>query len=216
MQRKDMANIVSVKRAVISVSNKANLDIFAKGLRGYNAEMDILSSGGTAKELRKAGYAVRDVSEYTRFPESPDGLLKTIHPLVAGGILLDQTVLDHFEYMMKNNISPINLVVVNFYPLKEMIARGATIEEIRKHGTDIGGPNMVRAAAKSFPTVAVVVDPEDYTEVVSELDNHGGTTFDMRFDLQKKAWIAVEEYDHALKEYWTSLSKEEARKFYLS
>ncbi|MCX6816006.1 MAG: IMP cyclohydrolase [Candidatus Aenigmarchaeota archaeon] len=210
-----MKDLIRVERALISVSDKTDLDFLAKGLRNYNPEMDILSSGGTATKLREFGYDVRDVSQYTGFPESPDGLLKTIHPLVAGGILLDADVADQRQYMEKNGILPINLVVVNFYPLRKMIEEGKSIEQIRMHGIDIGGPNMVRAAAKSYPTVAIVTDPTDYNRLIAELDTHGGVTFDTRFELSRAAWGAVLDYDMEIYRYGNSLKKEEAREFYL-
>jgi phosphoribosylaminoimidazolecarboxamide formyltransferase/IMP cyclohydrolase len=209
-----MPEIIPVKRAIISVTDKQFLDVLAGGLKAYESQIHILSSGGTAKKLEELGYNAEKIEDYTGFPESPGGFLKTIHPFIAGGILLSEYVTEQYEYMIRNKIKPVHIVAVNFYPLRKMIEEGKSIEEIRVHGTDIGGPNMVRAAAKSFPTALVLVDPNDYTEAIGEINRAGGTTFDLRYEKMQKAWKVVFEYDAELKEYWCSLPKEVARKFY--
>ncbi|HEX5971296.1 MAG TPA: bifunctional phosphoribosylaminoimidazolecarboxamide formyltransferase/IMP cyclohydrolase, partial [Gemmatimonadaceae bacterium] len=159
-------------RALLSVSDKSGLTDFARGLHGLGWEL--LSTGGTARALREAGIPVRDVAEVTRFPEMLDGRVKTLHPRVHGGILANRGIPEHLEALAEHGIERIDVVVVNLYPFRETVARGAspadTVEMI-----DVGGPTMVRAAAKNFAGVAVVVDPGDYPRLLAALEEGDGT-----------------------------------------
>ncbi len=162
---------MKVERALISVSDKRGIVDFARGLADMGVE--ILSTGGTAAALKDAGIPVREVSDYTGFPEMMDGRVKTLHPKVHGGILALRDAPDHLKAMGEHGILPIDMVVVNLYPFRETAAKGLsraeTIEQI-----DIGGPSMVRSAAKNHRFVAVLTDPEDYTAVLAEMRATGG------------------------------------------
>ena len=158
-----------VMRALVSVSDKKGVLDLGKRLAKLGVE--ILSTGGTARALREAGVPVRDVSDFTGFPEMLDGRVKTLHPRVHGGILGRATD-EHREQMREHGIDAIDLVVVNLYPFRETVARGASFEEVIEN-IDIGGPAMVRSAAKNHERVAIVVDPADYDRVLGELETHG-------------------------------------------
>ncbi|MEO2082883.1 MAG: bifunctional phosphoribosylaminoimidazolecarboxamide formyltransferase/IMP cyclohydrolase, partial [Desulfurobacteriaceae bacterium] len=150
-------------RALISVSNKEGIVEFARELSSLGVE--IISTGGTAKLLRENGIPVKEISELTGFPEIMEGRVKTLHPKVHGGILSKRDNLQHKKEMEELGIEPIDLLVVNLYPFKETVKRGADLEEIVEN-IDIGGPTMVRAAAKNYKFVAVVTDPEDYEKII--------------------------------------------------
>src|SRR5919205_651029 len=154
-----MTDLVPVKRALISLSDKAGLGELAGGLARHGVE--VVSTGGTAAKLREHGAAPRDISELTGFPEMMDGRVKTLHPKVHGGILALRDNSAHVAKMKEHGIVPIDLVVVNLYPFEATVARGARFDEIVEN-IDIGGPSMVRAAAKNHQHVGVVVDPQDY------------------------------------------------------
>src|SRR5437764_6008650 len=162
-----------IARTLISVSDKTGLIDFARALANYGIEL--VSTGGTRHALREAGLAARDVSELTGFPEMMNGRVKTLHPAVHGGLLAVRDDKDHAAAMQAQGIAPIDLLVVNLYPFEATIARGAdfatAIENI-----DIGGPAMIRAAAKNHRHVAVVIDPADYAALLAELDRHKGMT----------------------------------------
>src|ERR687889_126575 len=162
-----------IRRALLSVSDKAGLVEFARGLRGFGVE--ILSTGGTAKALRDAGLEVRDVSDVTGFPEMMDGRVKTLHPKVHGGLLGVRDNPEHAAAMQEHEIAPIDLVVVNLYPFLQTVMSGADRDTIIEN-IDIGGPSMVRSAAKNHAHVAIVTDPADYAAVLTELDTHEGST----------------------------------------
>jgi len=159
-----------VKRALISVSDKTGVVELAKGLASLGAE--ILSTGGTAKALREAGLTVTDVAAYTGSPEILDGRVKTLHPKIHAGILADRRKPEHVEELEAHAIEPFDLVVVNLYPFRETVAGGAPVDEVIEK-IDIGGPALVRAAAKNFESVGVVVSPERYPRVVEELRREG-------------------------------------------
>ena len=182
----------TVKTALLSVSDKRGLVDFAKGLAGLGVK--ILSTGGTAKTLRDAGLEVVDVSEHTGSPEILDGRVKTLHPRVHGGILGRRDEVSHVQQMAEQKIEPIDLVCVNLYPFAEVTARGCGYEEAIEN-IDIGGPSMVRSAAKNHESVVVVVDPGDYAGILEELRTAGTTTMERRKKLARKAYRATAAYD---------------------
>jgi len=191
-----MTDLYPVKRALLSVSDKTGLAELGKALAGHGVEL--LSTGGTAKALREAGLDVKDVAEVTGFPEMMDGRVKTLHPVVHGGLLALRDNDDHVAAMDQHNIGGIDLVVVNLYPFEETVARGAdyaeTIENI-----DIGGPAMIRSAAKNHGFVNVVVDTEDYAAVIEEMaSNNGQTTYALRQRLAQTAYARTAAYDTAV------------------
>jgi phosphoribosylaminoimidazolecarboxamide formyltransferase / IMP cyclohydrolase len=185
-----------VRRALISVSDKAGLIDFARALAGRGVE--ILSTGGTAKVLKDAGLAVKDVAEHTGFPEMMDGRLKTLHPKVHGGLLAIRGDADHDAAAQTHGIEPIDLLVVNLYPFEATVAKGAPFADCIEN-IDIGGPAMIRAAAKNHAGVAVVIDPEDYARVLAEIGQNGGaTTLRLRKALAAKAYARTAAYDAAI------------------
>ncbi len=191
-----MTDLVTPKTALISVSDKTGLLDFAKGLATRGVAL--LSTGGTAGMLRAAGLDITDVANVTGFPEMMDGRVKTLHPAVHGGLLALRNDPDHIAAMNTHGIGAIDLLVVNLYPFEATVARGAdtktTIENI-----DIGGPAMIRAGAKNHEFVGVVVDPEDYNEVLAQLDeNDGATSFAFRQALAQTAYARTAAYDTAV------------------
>jgi phosphoribosylaminoimidazolecarboxamide formyltransferase/IMP cyclohydrolase len=183
-----------VTRALISVSDKTGVVDLARRLAKLGVE--ILSTGGTAKSLREAGVAVRDVSDFTGFPEMLDGRVKTLHPRVHGGILGRPTP-EHEKQMKEHKIDRIDLVVVNLYPFRQTVARGAAFEEVIEN-IDIGGPAMVRSSAKNHERVAIVVDPRDYDRVMTEIESKGEVSHALRFELCRKAFAHTAAYDGAI------------------
>jgi len=191
-----MQNAQKVARALISVSDKNGLVEFAKQLAGYGIE--ILSTGGSAKKLTDAGVKVTEVGDYTGFPEMMDGRVKTLHPKIHGGLLQRRDVKDHQEAAKKHNIPPIDLVVVNLYPFRATVAKGADFETCIEN-IDIGGPAMIRAAAKNHDFVATVTDPAQYDAVLTELKaQQGATTLDFRKQLAAAAYAHTASYDAAV------------------
>ena len=189
-----------VTRALISVSDKSGLLAFARALSGYGIEL--ISTGGTAKALAAAGLKVRDVSDLTGFPEMMDGRVKTLHPKVHGGLLAIRDNKDHTAAMASQGIVPIDLLVVNLYPFEETVAKGAGLDDCVEN-IDIGGPAMIRAAAKNHADVAVVVDAEDYATVLDELAKHAGaTTLELRRKLAAKAYARSAAYDAAISNWF--------------
>jgi phosphoribosylaminoimidazolecarboxamide formyltransferase/IMP cyclohydrolase len=185
---------------LLSVSDKTGLDTLGAALARHGVEL--VSTGGTAAALRAAGAEVRDVSELTGFPEMMDGRVKTLHPKVHGGLLAVRDQPDHREAMQAHGIAPIDLVVVNLYPFAQTVARGAGRDEIIEN-IDIGGPSMVRSAAKNHAFVAIVTDPADYPALVEALDAHGGmTSLDFRKYLAAKAFAATAAYDSAIAQWF--------------
>ncbi len=183
-----------VDRALISVSDKTGIVDFARELSALGVE--IISTGGTAKTLRDAGVEVKDVSDVTGFPEMMDGRVKTLHPRVHGGLLGLRDNEDHQAAMREHGIDPIDMVVVNLYPFEETVAReGVTLEEAIEQ-IDIGGPAMIRSAAKNFRDVAVVIDPRDYESILEKLEeNSGALSFEDRFELAQQAFLRTAAYD---------------------
>ncbi|HEY1951898.1 MAG TPA: bifunctional phosphoribosylaminoimidazolecarboxamide formyltransferase/IMP cyclohydrolase [Gemmatimonadaceae bacterium] len=191
--------------ALLSVSDKTGLVEFANGLTELGWEL--LSTGGTAKALRAAGVKVRDVSDVTHFPEMLDGRVKTLHPAVHGGLLARRDLPAHMDALAEQGIAPIDLVAVNLYPFEETAARGgARAEEIIEQ-IDIGGPSMLRSAAKNFQSVFVVVDPSDYTRVLAALEA-SDDDLDLRRLLAEKVFARTAAYDAAIS-YWFGCQRSE-------
>jgi phosphoribosylaminoimidazolecarboxamide formyltransferase/IMP cyclohydrolase len=183
-------------RALISVSDKSGVVDFARALAGYGIEL--VSTGGTRKALSDAGLKVLDVSDLTGFPEMMDGRVKTLHPAVHGGLLAVRGNAAHVEAMRAQNIRPIDVLAVNLYPFEETVARGADFAACIEN-IDIGGPAMIRAAAKNHDDVAVLVDAGDYAALLDELARHGGaTTLELRRRLAAKAFARTAAYDAAI------------------
>ena len=203
-----MSNLRRVARALLSVSDKAGLVDFARALAARGVEL--VSTGGTAKALAEAGLKVRDVAELTGFPEMMDGRVKTLHPKVHGGLLAIRADARHAAAMRQHGIQPIDLLVVNLYPFEATVAAGAGYEDCVEN-IDIGGPAMIRAAAKNHADVAVVVDPADYAAVLAELAQHAGaTTLALRRRLAAKAYARTGAYDAAISNWFAATLGEEA------
>jgi phosphoribosylaminoimidazolecarboxamide formyltransferase/IMP cyclohydrolase len=191
-----MTDLAPLRRALLSVSDKTGLVELGQALAARGVEL--LSTGGTAKALRTAGLAVRDVAEVTGFPEMMDGRVKTLHPVVHGGLLALRDNTEHRAAMDKHAIGPIDLVVVNLYPFEETVAKGAAYAEVIEN-IDIGGPAMIRSAAKNHGFVTVVVDVEDYAPLLAELDaNDGQTRYALRQRLAQTAYARTAAYDTAV------------------
>ena len=188
-----------IKRALISVSDKTGLIPFAEVL--VNAGVEILSTGGTAKALREAGIEAVDISDYTGFPEMLDGRVKTLHPMVHGGLLYLRENEDHVATTKAHGIKAIDLVVVNLYPFEQTIANPDVTIEDAIENIDIGGPSMLRSAAKNHQTVTVVVDPTDYDIVSSQISDDGNTTTELRRKLAVKVYARTSAYDGAISQY---------------
>jgi phosphoribosylaminoimidazolecarboxamide formyltransferase/IMP cyclohydrolase len=185
-------------RAILSVSNKAGLVDFARQLQELKVE--IFSTGGTKKSLTESGLKVKGISEITGFPEILDGRVKTLHPMVHGGILARRDISGHMDELAQHKIGAIDMVVVNLYPFVETVAKtGVTLEDALEN-IDIGGPTMIRAAAKNFPAVLVIVDPADYAAVIDKL-RAGGVDMSFRRQLAQKAFQHVALYDTAISQY---------------
>ncbi len=190
------ARLARISRALLSVSDKTGLLDFARGLAGRGVEL--LSTGGTARALREAGLTVRDVAEVTGFPEMMDGRVKTLHPKVHGGLLALRDDPAHVAAMAVHGIAPIDLLVVNLYPFEATVAKGADFDTCVEN-IDIGGPAMIRAAAKNHAHVAVVTDVEDYAAVFAEMDANGGATrLGFRRTLAGRAYARTAAYDTAV------------------
>jgi phosphoribosylaminoimidazolecarboxamide formyltransferase/IMP cyclohydrolase len=189
-----------ITRALMSVTDKSGLLEFAQFLAKYQVE--ILSTGGTAKMLRDGGVKVVEVSDFTGFPEMLDGRVKTLHPKIHGGILGRRDLPGHLEQMAAQNILPIDLVVVNLYQFEKTVAKpGCTLEDAIEN-IDIGGPTLLRAAAKNYQSVTVVVDPQDYPHLMEEIKlNKGATIVGTRFRLARKVFKITGEYDGAISRY---------------
>jgi phosphoribosylaminoimidazolecarboxamide formyltransferase / IMP cyclohydrolase len=189
-----------VTRALLSVSDKTGLIEFAKALAAHDVEL--VSTGGTAKAIAAAGLKVKDVSDLTGFPEMMDGRVKTLHPKVHGGLLAIRDNKEHAEAMKAHGIAPIDLLVVNLYPFEATVDKGAGFEDCIEN-IDIGGPAMIRAAAKNHDDVAVVVEAQDYQAVLDELAaNNGATTLKLRRRLAAKAYARTGAYDAAISNWF--------------
>ncbi|MDQ3144123.1 MAG: bifunctional phosphoribosylaminoimidazolecarboxamide formyltransferase/IMP cyclohydrolase [Pseudomonadota bacterium] len=194
-----MTSIVPIRRALISLSNKEGIDALAAGLASHRVEL--VSTGGTAAKLRELGHEVRDVAELTGFPEMMDGRVKTLHPKVHGGLLGVRGNPEHVAAMEAHGIAAIDLVVVNLYPFEATVASGADRDTIIEN-IDIGGPSMVRSAAKNHAHVAIVTDPADYAALLEQLDSNGGTDVDFRKRLAAKAYALTAAYDSMISQWF--------------
>jgi phosphoribosylaminoimidazolecarboxamide formyltransferase / IMP cyclohydrolase len=191
---------VKIKRALLSVSDKAGLAELGAALARHGVEL--VSTGGTAKALRDGGLVVKDISDLTGFPEMMDGRVKTLHPKVHGGLLAVRDNPEHVASMEEHAIGAIDLVVVNLYPFAATVAKGADRDEIIEN-IDIGGPSMVRSAAKNHASVAIVTDPADYAELTAAMDaTAGATSYDFRRKLAAKAYAATATYDAMISQWF--------------
>jgi phosphoribosylaminoimidazolecarboxamide formyltransferase/IMP cyclohydrolase len=192
------------RQALISVSDKSGIVELARALTQFGIE--VLSTGGTAKLLRGAGVQATEVSDYTGFPEMLDGRVKTLHPKVHGGILARRDLAEHMQALQSAGIPTIDFVIVNLYPFRETVAKpGSTLEEAIEN-IDIGGPTMVRAAAKNWQHVAVLTDPADYAELINEMHSSAGAvSAELRFRLAQKAFSHTAAYDGAISNYLTAV-----------
>jgi phosphoribosylaminoimidazolecarboxamide formyltransferase/IMP cyclohydrolase len=193
-----MTDIVPIRRALISVSDKTGLVAFAQALVAHGAEL--LSTGGSARTLREAGVAVTEVSEHTGFPEILEGRVKTLVPQIHGGILARRDSATHLREMFEHGIKPIDLVVSNLYPFEATVAAGAAFAAVVEN-IDIGGPALTRAAAKNHAFVCIVTDPGQYQALLEELTTHGGTTLALRERLAGEAYARTAAYDAAIAAY---------------
>jgi len=182
-----------VERALISLTDKSGIEDFARELAGMGVE--ILSTGGTAKKMRDNGIAVTDVSEFTGFPEMLDGRVKTLHPLVHGGILNQRENPNHQSQCAQHGIKPIDIVAVNLYAFEKTVAQADCTLADAIENIDIGGPTLLRASAKNFHDVTVIVDPADYPQVIKEIKQTGNTTLKTRFRLAVKVFQLTSTYD---------------------
>ncbi|BHH83527.1 hypothetical protein LA52FAK_18160 [Desulforhopalus sp. 52FAK] len=185
-----------VERALISLTDKSGIEGFAQELASLG--IDLLSTGGTAKKLRDAGLAVMDVSDFTGFPEMLDGRVKTLHPKVHGGILNQRANKDHQSQCADHGLKNIDIIAVNLYAFNKTVEdpNCSLVDAIEN--IDIGGPTMLRAAAKNFHDVTVIVDPADYPKVIEEIKATGNTTLKTRFYLMKKVYALTAAYDTAI------------------
>ncbi len=201
-----MTDFVPIRRALLSLSDKSGLDRLASALAA--AGVELVSTGGTAARLRELGHEVRDISDLTGFPEMMDGRVKTLHPKVHGGLLAVRDNPVHAASMEEHGIGAIDLVVVNLYPFEATVARGSERAEIIEN-IDIGGPSMVRSAAKNHGYVAVVTDPADYDELISQVEDRGGTDLGFRRKLAAKAFALTGAYDSMIASWFASADQGE-------
>jgi phosphoribosylaminoimidazolecarboxamide formyltransferase / IMP cyclohydrolase len=192
--------VSKIERAIISLSDRSGILDFAGELQDLGVE--ILSTGGTAKALRENGIKVLDISEYTGFPEMMDGRVKTLHPKVHGGLLALRDNPEHVRQMKEQGIKKIDMVVVNLYPFETTIARPSCTLAEAIENIDIGGPSMLRAAAKNYPYVTVIVDPADYSGVLEEMkSNDSAVSRETNFRLAQKVFRLTSRYDKAISDY---------------
>ncbi len=193
-----------IKRALISLTDKSGIEDFARELKELGVE--ILSTGGTAKKMRDAAIEVTDVSQFTGFPEMLDGRVKTLHPMVHGGILNQRNNNEHQQQCSEHGIKDIDLVAVNLYAFEKTVADPDCSLADAIENIDIGGPTLLRASAKNFHDVTVIVDPNDYGLVLEELKQKGNTTLKTRFYLATKVFALTSQYDTAISEWLESVN----------
>jgi phosphoribosylaminoimidazolecarboxamide formyltransferase/IMP cyclohydrolase len=193
-----------IERALISVTDKSRIEDLARTLSKFKVE--ILSTGGTAKTLAQAGIAIREVSDFTGFPEMLDGRVKTLHPNIHGGILGIRSREEHSRSMKEHGIVPIDMVAVNLYAFEKTVARpGCSLEDAIEN-IDIGGPTLLRASAKNYPFVTVITDPGDYERIIKEMETAGGSvSVETNFELAKKVFRLTNAYDAAISRYLDSV-----------
>ena len=189
------------KRALISVFDKSGIVDFAKSLNSMGWE--IISTGGSSKKLNEEGLQVKDISDLAQFPECFDGRVKTLHPNVEGGILAIRDNEKHKQQMTELGIEPIDMVVCNLYPFKETILKAGVSHEEIIENIDIGGPTMIRAAAKNYPFVTVITDPKDYTKVIEEIQAHGDTSLETKELFAAKVFIHTSHYYALIANYFS-------------
>ena len=211
MTQADDSGLRKIKRALISVSDKSGIIEFARALRDFGVE--IISTGGTARILRDEGIGVRDVSDVTGFPEMMDGRVKTLHPRIHGALLALRDNVEHVAAMKAHGIEPIDMVVINLYPFEQTIKReGVTLKEAVEQ-IDIGGPAMIRSAAKNWEELAVITSPDDYNAIVEELNGKGGAvTRSTRRRLAEQAFMRTATYDAIIFAYLKSLDQKQSAK----
>ncbi|VAW32864.1 IMP cyclohydrolase / Phosphoribosylaminoimidazolecarboxamide formyltransferase [hydrothermal vent metagenome] len=188
-----------ISRAIISLTDKSGIEDFARQLKELGVE--ILSTGGTAKKMREHGIEVKDVADFTGFPEMLDGRVKTLHPKVHGGILAQRDNPEHQAQMRQYDLQPIDLIAVNLYAFDKAVADPSCTLANAIENIDIGGPTMLRAAAKNYHDVTVIVDPADYPQVIAEMKSTGNTTLKTRFYLARKVFALTSHYDTAISEW---------------
>lgn len=195
-----------IERALISVTDKSGIEEFARALGEFGVQ--ILSTGGTAKTISQSGIAITEVSDFTGFPEMLDGRVKTLHPKIHGGILGLRSKSEHLKAMADHGILPIDMVVVNLYAFEKTVAKpGCSLEDAIEN-IDIGGPTLLRAAAKNYPFVTVVTDPLDYKTVIDEMKQSGGKVSEKtNFRLACKVFELTNKYDAAISEYLAKAQK---------
>ncbi len=194
-----------IQRALISVTDKSGINGLAVPLSRFGVE--ILSTGGTAKALSQAGVKIREVSDFTGFPEMLDGRVKTLHPKIHGGILGIRSRPEHVKAMEEHGIVPIDMVVVNLYAFEKTVSRPNCTLEDAIENIDIGGPTLLRASAKNYPFVTVITDPADYPEIIREMEASGGSvSVDTNFRLAKKVFRLTNAYDGAISGYLDSIT----------
>jgi len=202
-----MTAIVPIRRALISLSDKTGVEDLVTALSG--AGVELVSTGGTAARIRELGASVRDISDLTGFPEMMDGRVKTLHPKVHGGLLAVRDNDEHVAAMEEHGIGAIDLVVVNLYPFEATVAKGAPRDEIIEN-IDIGGPSMVRSAAKNHDHVAIVTDPADYEALIEQIDRQGGTDLQFRRMLAAKAYARTAAYDSMIASWFAFADQQQA------
>ena len=195
-----------VERALISLTDKSGIEGFAQALSDLGVE--ILSTGGTAKKMRECGISVKDVSDFTGFPEMLDGRVKTLHPLVHGGILNQRANEKHQRQCGEYGIKPIDIVAVNLYAFEKTVADPNCTLADAIENIDIGGPTLLRASAKNFHDVTVIVDPADYDQVLAEIRETGNTTLKTRFKLAVKVFQLTSSYDTTIAEWLSKVDVE--------
>lgn len=188
-----------IERALISLTDKTGIEGFAKELADLGIE--ILSTGGTAKKIREAGVEVMDVSQFTGFPEMLDGRVKTLHPKVHGGILNQRQNEVHQQQCREHGLKNVDLVAVNLYAFEKTVADPDCTLADAIENIDIGGPTLLRASAKNFHDVTVIVDPADYPQVLSEIKETGNTTLKTRFELARKVFALTSQYDTTISKW---------------
>ncbi|MBI3307566.1 MAG: bifunctional phosphoribosylaminoimidazolecarboxamide formyltransferase/IMP cyclohydrolase [Candidatus Omnitrophica bacterium] len=200
-------SVVPIRRALISVSDKTGLPVFAKAL--HKLKIEILSTGGTLKALKAEGIPAIPMEEFTGFPEILEGRVKTLHPKIHGGLLYRRNKKEHVTEAKKHQIEPIDLVVVNLYPFEQVIQKEGVGLETAIENIDIGGPSMLRSAAKNFDSVTVICDPADYGQILEEIKKNGGTTIELREKLAQKVFSRTSAYDHVIAGYLARQSKKD-------
>ena len=190
---------MKIKKAIISVSDKTGILDFAKELNKLGIE--ILSTGGTAKILKQNNIPVTEISAYTGFPEIMDGRVKTLHPKIHGGILAIRDNPEHMNKIKELGIEPIDMIVVNLYPFEKTIEKKDATFDDAIENIDIGGPTMIRAGAKNFKYVVVIIDPKDYEKVLKELKTKGDVSYKTRLYLAQKVFERMSNYDYKIADY---------------